>query len=40
MCYVVNLNHVIAVQLLSHVQLFLTTWTAARQASLNILIEI
>ena len=40
MCDVVNLNHVIVVQLLSHVRLFSTTWTAARQASLNILIGI
>ena len=31
----VSVDPVIAVQLLSHVQLFVTTWTAACQASLS-----
>ena len=31
-----NYSHISSVQLLSHVQLFVTSWTAARQASLSI----
>ena len=34
-----SVDPVIAVQLLSHVQLFVTTWTAACQASLSFTIS-
>ena len=34
--YIANQTHLASVQSLSHVQLFATPWTAARQASLSI----
>ena len=38
-CWIQALNDVFVVQLLSHVQLFVIPWTAARQASLSLTIS-